>query len=506
MPLALPTTTRTIIRMAPIAAAIALTACTVGPDFTPPASPGTPGYVAAGDTTQADGPGSATQHVALGQKIASDWWSLFHSQALDDVIRQAIAGNRTLASAKATLSQAQEQIAAARGEQLPHADLSVGAAREEEDYAAFGLPTKSATFNLFSVGPSVSYALDVFGGLRRALESAEADAEAQRFQLAAAYLVLTGNVADDSIDIASSRAELRALDDIVGNDQQNLDLVRAQVGAGSGTEVDVATAQSQLANDRTLIPPVRQRLSAARHAVSLLVGRAPADWSPPAFDLSEFTLPRELPITLPSDLVHERPDILAAEAQLHAANATIGVATARLYPQINLTAAISQGALSAQNLFDPAYTGWSVGAGLVAPLFHGGELEAGRRRAIAALQGSMATYQQTVLQAFTQVADVLQALIHDDEEVTEQRRARDAADEALRLTRLRYASGSVGILPVLDAQRQVAQSRLGYIRADAQRYHDSIKLLVATGSGWRNAAPAEATTPATATVHDIAMP
>ncbi len=239
-------------------------------------------------------------------------------------------------------------------------------------------------------------------------------------------------------------------------------------------------------SDRTLLPPLGQQLNAAQHALAILLGKAPADWTPPDFDFAAITLPAELPVSLPSALVRQRPDVMSAEARLHAASAAIGVATAQLYPNITLSAGLNQEAISVVSLFHGASNVWSLGAGLTAPIFHGGALEAQRRGAVDAFNAALDNYEQTVLQAFGQVADVLDALGHDAELLAAERRALAAADRSLALTRQTYAIGSIGILQVLDAQRLAEQARLGYVRAEAQRYLDTAQLFLAMGGGWWN--------------------
>jgi NodT family efflux transporter outer membrane factor (OMF) lipoprotein len=468
------------------AAALVAAACTVGPDFAPPEKPAEQSYTPGGAAEK----GAGDQHFALGQKIAGDWWTLYRSEPLSRVLEQAIAGNRTLVAAKATLAAALEQVNIARGGLYPQVDLNASAQRAKNSGAQLGLKTLPSQFppyfNVFRVGPAVSYAVDVFGGTRRAIEQSEALADVEDYQLDAAYLALTGNAVTQALTIASLRAQLATVDGIIADDQKNLDLVRTEVRAGVATQLDIETATSQLAIDRTLLPPLRQQLAVAQHALAVLVGKAPADWVAPDFDLDRIILPAELPLSLPSELARQRPDLLAAEAQLHAASAAIGVATAQLYPSINLSAALTQQAISVDTLFHGASSIWTVSGGLTAPLFHGGELEAQRRATEAQFNATLATYEQTVLQAFAQVADVLEALNHDAELLAEQQRALAAAESSLNLTRRAYSIGSVGILQVLDAQRQVEQTRLGYVRAKAQRYLDTAQLFVAMGGGWWN--------------------
>jgi NodT family efflux transporter outer membrane factor (OMF) lipoprotein len=463
-----------------------LTGCTLGPDFKPPAAPGEKGYTSEG-VPQPPSPGGkdTDQRFAVGKRISGDWWTLFQSERLNQVLQQAVGGNRTLVAAQATLRQAHQVVTQAAGALYPQVNLNGAASRQKNSLATQGIPGTTSIFNIYSIAPTVSYVLDPFGGNRRRVEQQGALAKYQDYQLDAAYLTLTGNAVTQALNIASARAQIKAVEDIIASDQHNLQLVQTEFKAGEATRMDIESAQSQLATDRTLLPPLRQQLSVARHALSVLVGRSPASWSPPNFDLADFTLPNELPVSLPSDLVHQRPDILSSEAQLHAASAAIGVATAQLYPNITLTGSIGQEALSTAKLFTSASSIWSIGANLAAPIFQGGALEAQRQASINAYQAALATYEQTVLQSFGQVADVLQALNHDAELLRDQRRALESADASLRLTRTTYSAGNVSLLQVLDAQRLYEQARLGYVRAEAQRYLDTVQLYVAMGGGWQ---------------------
>jgi len=473
--------------IAAVSVAALLAGCAVGPDFVAPQAPATKDYEFGGmPQPSVENAAEAQQHFSMGKKISGDWWQLFHSPQLDGVLQQAIAGNQTLVTAQATVAQAQQGIAQASGALWPQVDLAAGAHRERINLASVGVNAPSPIINLFSIGPTLSYAVDPFGGNRRRVEQQEAVTQFQAYQLDAAYLTLTGGAATQAVQIASARAQLQAVDAIIADDERNLDLVSSQRKAGEATQLEVQLAESQLATDRTLLPPLRQQISVARHALAILVGKAPGDWAPPDFDLAEFTLPQDLPVTLPSELVRQRPDILASEAQLHAASAAVGVATAQLYPNLTLSASFTQESLKPSTLFNPAASIFDVGANLLAPVFHGGALRAQKQAAVDAFDGALATYRQTVLTSFGQVADTLQALAHDAELLEAQRRALESAETSLRLTRTTFRYGNVGILQVLDAQRQAEQARLGYVRAQAQRYLDSITLFTAMGGGWRD--------------------
>jgi NodT family efflux transporter outer membrane factor (OMF) lipoprotein len=482
---------RSGVRIVAAVLSMAVAGCTVGPDFEVPKPPSVTRYTSPGET-MVPGPDATkavpTQAIALGERVAANWWTLFRSSKLDLLVKQAIAGSRSLESAKARLAEAREAIAAAASALYPQIGLNANVTEEKQSAATFGLSPNAfplpPSFNLFQVGPTASYTPDLFGQTHRRIEQQVALAEYQSDQLDAAYLTLTGNTVSLALQVAAVRSQLKALNDILAIDRQNVELVRKQRQAGTVPDSDVIVAESQLAADETLKPGLEQQLSLAKHALAVLIGRAPGNWSPPDFDLAVFTLPHRLPVSIPSEFVHQRPDIQAAEAQLHAASAQIGIATAQLYPSITLSAGVSASSLNGGELFSPAGLVWSVAAGLTQPIFDGGMREAERRAALAAFKESAADYQQTVLRAFGQVADILQALTHDTNLLAAQGHALSMASEAVRLQQINYGSGGSGVIGLLDAQRQYQQAQLGYVRAEAQRYQDTVQLLVAMGGGW----------------------
>ena len=465
-----------------VALALASAGCLVGPNFTRPPAPAVDSYLPPPPPSQPpptpETDAEAAQHVALGQKIPAEWWGLFHSARLDETLRQAIAANYSLVAAKASLSEARESIIEARAAFYPQLDLSGSTHR--------GTAVGGGVANFFSVGPSASYSIDAFGETRRRVEQASALAENQRFELAAAYLSLTGNSVAEAITIASTRLQIATVEDLIQNDQKNLDLTQRAFEAGKVARADVLTAEAQLEGDRTQLPALHQQLSAARHALSVLTERAPSEWTPPDFDIDEFTLPDELPVSLPSELVRQRPDILSSEALLHADSAAIGVATAQMYPSITLSASLVQQAISLANLLRSASRSWDVGADANAPVFRGGALNAQRRAAIDAYDVALAIYRQTILQAFGQVADALSAIEHDGEMVAASRRAVDIASQSLKLQRSSYAAGKTSALQLIVAENTYSIARLGYARAVGQRLTDTAQLFVAVGGGWWN--------------------
>jgi NodT family efflux transporter outer membrane factor (OMF) lipoprotein len=457
--------------------ALLLSGCKVGPDFKPPQPPEAGTYTAPDDE-----PPPAAQRIALGERIEGDWWTQFRSPALDALIKEALENNQDIAAARARVAQAREQVDSAHADLLPSVTFGTTVGRQKYGKSLFGpLDFVIPPFSYYTVGPSIDVPLDLFGGNKRALEERGAYEDYRKEQLNAAYLSLTANIATQALTAAAARAQLDVVTDIIANDQRNVDLVQTSLDDGLGTRTQLLTAQTQLATDKTLLPQLRQEESTARHALAILVGKPPALWSPPQLTLSDFTLPAEIPAGLPSELVHHRPDIVAAEAQLHAASAAIGVATANLYPNVTLGGTLTQQALTPGNLFQGAAAAWSVAANLTAPLYNAGKLRAEQRAAVDGYQAALADYRQVILRSFGEVADGMQALSNDDEQFNSQAAAARTAQAARDLVRRSYTVGNSGILDVLDAERSTAQAQLGVARANAQRLIDTARLYMALG-------------------------
>jgi len=463
-----------------------LPGCANGPDFIRPTPPAADRYTAEPMQIEAAAPaasqaGAPPQHVELGAGLGPEWWRRFGSPALDDIVARALVHNRTLDAAAATLAQAEELAAAQAGTLAPQVSATAGAGRQKYGEQFLGPLPKPPPFSYVAIGATVSYTLDYTGGAARSVEQQRALADVQRQRLEAARLAVAGSAVMQALRIASLRAPIATVDALLDRDRENLKLVRVAFDAGSVSRLDIVAAESQLASDTTLRAPLRQELSVAEHALAIVLGVPPAAAALPEFDLAQLQLPRELPVSLPSELARRRPDILAAEAQLHAATAAVGVAEANLYPHITLTADTGQQSATLAHLFDASRSVWSLAAGLLAPIFDGGTLRAERRASADALRASSANYEQTVLVAFGQVADSLQALDHGAEQLQAESRAQEAAQQNVDLTRLSYHEGNVGVLQVLDAERLYQQARLGYVRAEAQRYSDTAQLFLALG-------------------------
>lgn len=451
----------------------------VGPNYVQPAGPISEQYdqQAQSQLSGASSP-AGRQHISIGQKINGDWWSAFASAKLDQVMCQIIDGNLDLTVADATIAQANEAVLGAKGGLYPQLDYGGQIGRERSNNGGFAPPTIAS---YYAVGLSANFDFDVFGGTKRMVEQQTALAEFQRRRYDAAYLILTGDTANQAILLASARAQINAVKTLLADDQKNLELVRMARLTGSASQVDVALAETQLSLDETLLPPLAQQDATARHALSVLASRGPNDWVPPNFDLTDFTLPSDLPVSLPSEVARNRPDILEAESELHAASAAIGVATADLYPHLTLSGFVGQTADSASSPFGPGTALWNIAFELAGPLFHGGTLRANRRGAIDGYKASLAIYQQTVVKSLGQVADVLQAINHDAEEYSAQSEALKAAGTSLRLNQEGYRQGEISVLQVLDAERDFQQALLGQIRAKTAQYLDATQLFVALG-------------------------
>lgn len=468
-----------------------LSGCMVGPNFRQPDAPDVPRYTETAipdQTVSAPGVGGAQQSFANGAELSAQWWALFRSEPLDQLIRQAIGDSPNLAAAQATLRQARENLAAQSGALLlPRVDANLGATREKITGASLGEPGLGASiFSLYNASVNVSYALDLFGGNRRELEALQSLVDYQNYQLEGAYLALTANIVTTAVREASLRAQLRATADIIDAEQKQLELVEKQYALGAVSKLAVLTQRAQVELTRTTVPGLERNLAQTRHQLAVLAGRFPNEAEAiPQFDLDALMLPVELPVSLPSSLVRQRPDIRASEALLHEASAQVGVAEADLYPKITLSGSFGEQALALHQLFaGPAV--WSIGAGLLQPLFHGGELEAKRRAAVAAYDQARAQYRQTVLSAFQNVADALRALDADARALQAQALAEGSLRETLALVQRQYQLGGSSALALFIAQQQYEQAHLALVVSQAARYADTAALFQALGGGWWN--------------------
>ncbi len=515
--------------------------CAVGPNFREPALPATDHFTPTplpAKTVSSPTPGGKAQYFSFNKNIPEQWWVLFHSTDLNNLINLGLANSPNLAAAKAALRQAQQNLQAEKGALWPSANLDVSGQRIHTNAAALGSTSganlgagagigtgtgtstgsrslsssstsnsssntstssnssgsssasgagpSSFTFSLYNVLVNVSYTLDVFGGIRRQIEAFGAQVDFQRFEWEATYLTLTSNIVTNAISQASLQEQIETTQNLVREEESILHIMQMQLKLGAISRLNVLTQEALVAQTRATLPPLQKNLMQTRDAMAVLIGILPSQSQLPNFHLKKLHLPTEIPLTVPSYLVMQRPDVRAASALLHAASAQIGVATANMLPQVTLNGSYGWTASSIGALFSGMSNVWSYGADIMQPLFEGGALIAKRRAAIAAYYQAAAQYRQTVLQAFQSVADVLYALEEDAKTLKAEAEAEAAAQISLELVRSQYKLGAVNYLSVWNAEFQYHQALILRIQAEAARYADTAALFQALGGGWWN--------------------
>lgn len=477
-----------------IGAAIALSGCAVGPDFKTPEAPTIARYTETPMPEQtADVPtvasGGAAQKWVSGEAAdvlrGEPWWTLFQNAALNELIEQALTNSPTLAQAEARLRQAQQEYLARAGTaRYPSVDLNASAVREQVDIETMGITAipSPPPFALYNVSVGVSYTFDWFGANARALEGLQAATEIQSYQRDAARLTVAANIAATVVREASLREQIDVLNTMIEALKKQLTILDARRALGGVSDADVQQLKSTLAEHQARLPPLHRQLYGTRHQLALYLGTTPSEVTLPQFRFADLHLPETLPLTVPSELVRQRPDIRAAEAMLHQASANVGVATANLYPRLTLSGNFGSASLSGSKLFDSGFNLWNLGAGIAQPLFRGGELLAYKRAAEAAFDAAAAGYRQTVLQGFQNVADALRALETDALALKARSAAADEALATYRLLEARYRLGGVDQWTVLDAEQRYLEALLAQAQSTADRYADSVALFQAMGS------------------------
>jgi NodT family efflux transporter outer membrane factor (OMF) lipoprotein len=471
-------------------AALALSGCAVGPDFHQPQPPTIERYLSeplpagtASDIKQVGPP----QRFVIGGAVNSRWWRLFGSAKLDALEEEALRHNADIAAAQAALRQAHEVWLAGRASMFPSVELAAsGAGQKNSDVLASPLSSNAQTYSLFAGQFNISYMLDVFGGQRRRIETLAAQAEVQRFQVDAAYLALTTNVASTVLQIASLNSQLKATEANVAAYRRLLNITRDMQRLGESSTGDVASAESALEQAQQTVPIIRKQIGQLRDLLAVYIGRETANLPQSQLDLADFQLPAELPVSLPADLVDQRPDVRAAEAALHAASAEVGVATAARLPSFQLTGALGGISTALRTLLSNGNTTWAVGSSATQAVFDAGALRHQQKAAEAALDQARAQYRSTVLVAFQNTADVLQAIMQDAETLDHAVRAADAAARSSLLAQAALEHGEVGALTALNAEIAARQAQLALVQARTARYTDTVGLFQALGGGWGN--------------------
>ena len=473
-------------KLAILALAVGLAGCAAGPDFKRPAAPEVVDYTATPVPAQTE---SAPTRLGEAQRFVSDmpidgqWWRNLKSPRLDALIEAALTASPTLASARATLRQAQEVHAAQAGSTLyPQVDAGLGAQRQRANPSALGQVGDAREFSLYNASVDLRYNLDLAGGNRRALEALAARSDYRRYELEAARLTMAGNIATTAITRARLAEQIAATAAILRAQEEQLHIARERVRLGQAAPDEALALQTLVEQTRAELPTLRKQMWQTEHLLAVLAGRAPGAGGIPDFTLADFTLPTELPLVVPSELVRRRPDVQASEALLHAANAEYGVAVAKLYPQINLSANLGSQALTTGALFGSSSAVWNVVGQLTQPLFNPG-LPAEKRAALAAFDAAAANYQGVVLEALRNVADALRAVENDAQALAALAAADEAAQGSLRSVERQYQLGAASYVQLLIAQQQAQQTRLGLAAAQAQRLADSVALYQALGGG-----------------------
>jgi NodT family efflux transporter outer membrane factor (OMF) lipoprotein len=473
--------------------ALVLSACAVGPDFKTPEAPKAARYTdqaLPATTASAQAAGGEPQRLVDGRDIPAQWWTLFHSPALNSLIEDALKNNPNLQQAEAALRAAQENVYAQQGAYYPSVSANFTPSRQKD---ALGTVTSNAAsgagvYNLHTIQLNISYVPDVFGGNRRQVESLQALSDAQRFEREAAYLSLTSNIVAAAVQEASLRAQIAATEKMVKLEQETLDLTKRQSELGAVPEAAVAAQLAVLAQTQAQLPPLQKQLAQQRDLIAALAGRLPSDMPHETFELSALQLPQELPLSLPSQLVRQRPDVRAAEENLHAASADVGVAVANMLPQFSLTAGGGSVATQLSDLFKSGTGFWNLAGGVTQPLFQGGTLLHRKRAAEATYDAAAAQYRATVIAAFQNVADTLNALHADADALQAAATAERAAADSLAIAKRQVELGDMAYMTLLSAEQTYQQAAVNLAQAQANRYADTAALFQALGGGWWNRA------------------
>lgn len=491
--LMIPAPTAGTLRLAvPALAALWLSACAVGPDFKPPAAPAVSGYTSGPTAAPGATPrvaGGAAQRLEPGMDVSGQWWTLFHCAPLDALVAQALQHNPDLKAAQAALRVAHENMLAQRGTFLPSVTASFSASHQRQSTSLAPVPnypvvSSEFQYNLYTPQLTISYTPDVWGGNRRASESLQAQEQAARFQMIAAWNTLASNVALAAIQQAALQAQVDAMQQQVAAATKMRDILRYQYAKGYASQGDLAAQESQLAQARAALPTLRKQLAQQRDLLAVLAGRWPSQAPQDRFTLDDLRLPGELPLSLPSKLVEQRPDVRQAQANLHAASAAVGVATAARLPSLTLSADTGSTALTFSRLFTGGTGFWDAAAGITAPIFEGGSLLHQQRAAKAAYDEAAEQYRGTVLIAFQNVADTLVALDQDAQVLQAAAQAEQAARLSRDLIDRQLKDGYASNLQRLAAEQTWLQARLALVQAQANRFADTVALYQALGGGW----------------------
>lgn len=471
-----------------VPAVLGVGACAVGPDFSPPDPPAVSGYTPSPlqETVTTSGPAGAPQRFISGADVSGAWWRVFRSRQIEALVREAIDNHPDLAAAQAALRQAREVAASDVSGLFPSITGDGSVTREQVTAAQGGQSGPASLYTLYNTSVPVSFDVDIFGGKRRGVEAALANADYERFQLEATYLTLTANVVSTAITDASYAAQIRVTQEQIDGQRQLVSLLEQQFALGAVSNADVLTQKAQLAQTIATLPPLQKSRAQNRNQLMAYLGRLPSEDRGEAVRLENLHLPGDLPVSVPSLLVRQRPDIRAAESQVHQASANVGVAEANMLPNVTLTASGGSSALALSQLFRAETMAWSAAASLATPIFDAGALFHTKESKVAALEQSRAQYRSTVITAFKNVADSLRAIEADAALLKAQVQTENTATESLKISQAQFKGGSTTFITVINAEQTLLTARVNRVKAQAARYSDSVALYQSLGGGWWN--------------------
>lgn len=464
-------------------AVASLSACAVGPNFHRPQVQVGDGY----GEIATNPPEAATASLKLNPdaQLSHAWWRSFGSPKLDALVEESLQRNPTLAAARSALRSAKELQWAQWGAYLPQVSASV---LPSHQYFAHTLasPTQSgkSVYDLTTSQVSVAYVFDLFGANARAVEAAKAGTDQARFELEAARQTLAANVVLAAVTDASLRQQIDETRGLIAAQRHILASAQRQHAVGQMSDGDLAAATAALAQAEATLPPLEKQQRINHDLMAALAGRTPAEAPETSFTLSDFTLPSELPITLPGRLIRQRPDVRLAEAQLHLASAEVGVAMAARLPNISLDAAAGSAALKLTPDFNSPANFWNVSGAITQPIFSGGSLWRRQRAAEAALDQAKDQYRAAVIAAFQSTADALHAVWTDDRAAQAANTAETATERAYAIAQKQLGLGDISDVAVWTSEQSARQARIALIQARATRLSDVVALYQALGGGW----------------------
>jgi NodT family efflux transporter outer membrane factor (OMF) lipoprotein len=478
---------------------LTLSGCSVGPDFSTPQPPNVESFTPE-KLTSIGGPGKDRLRLELEASVPQRWWETFHNDKLNKLIAAAIEYNPSIDAAEAAIKVAYFNAEAQKGAFLPTAMFGSNSQYYWQNTVMNfqnGNPTNPTgdaldpttvfkPYGLFLKQMSIIYNVDIWGANRRSVESLEAQTDQQRYLLEAIYIALTSNVAAAAVTEATLRGQIAAIQRVIVIEKEILQIIQGRVSVGSSSQAEFLMQQTALGQAMQMLPPLEKQLSQQRNLLTALAGQYSTAQVPETFNLDQLELPKSLPVSLPSTFVRQRPDIRAAEANMHAAAAQIGVAIAARLPNLTLAPQFGYGAFNFAQIFVPASGFYILGGAVAHTLFDGFSLLNQQKAAEAGLVLADAQYRQSVILAFQNVTDALRALQADTKAVKAARFTEDSARKNLTIASGQLKIGSISQIELLNAQQAYLTASVATVQAEGSRLADVVGLFMALGGGWRD--------------------